>query len=125
MCTCTGTYTGRYCELEDGCKLDYAGKCCAANRLLALDGTCCAVGHQLDAAGNCCARGLDACGVCGGSGVLVDSLGSCCFTSTVDAGGKCCYRAVDECGKGVEMAGRQRLRKEVKGAGLRAGLDCS
>jgi len=43
----------------------------------------------VDGAGQCCPEGtLDACGVCNGTGKVVDVEGTCCAT-TVDATGVC------------------------------------
>ena len=58
-------------------------------------GTCCPAAQTpfapttLDRTGQCCAQALDACGVCGGSGVAIDFVGTCC-TGALDASGLCC-----------------------------------
>lgn len=55
-------------------------------------------GNQLDASGNCCDNAkVDACGVCNGTALTIDSLGTCC-NGTLDAAGFCCNGVVDECG---------------------------
>ncbi len=43
----------------------------------------------LDRAGQCCSQGLDACGVCGGTGLTIDFTGTCC-NGALDASGLCC-----------------------------------
>lgn len=57
-------------------------------------GVCCtgavnATAPVLDRDGMCCASNLDACGVCGGRGNMVDIAGGCC-DGVLAANGRCC-----------------------------------
>ena len=51
-----------------------------------------------DKDGRCCpAGGLDACGVCNGTGIITDVYGQCC-SIPLTAEGLCCNQGVDDCG---------------------------
>ncbi|KAL0041659.1 hypothetical protein WJX79_011102 [Trebouxia sp. C0005] len=70
------------------------GTCCTSG-VVSDAGTCCALNTTaganvtLDRAGQCCSQGLDACGVCGGNGLIIDFTGTCC-NGALDASGLCC-----------------------------------
>ena len=99
-CMCADNTLGEFCHLgASGCFLDVSSDCCALSHALALDGTCCTSREALDANALCCAQSdLDACGECGGDGVFVDSMGTCCPVNIADANGACCFGFVDDCG---------------------------
>ncbi|GIL71818.1 hypothetical protein Vretifemale_2289, partial [Volvox reticuliferus] len=91
--TATGTCTSGIVNREGGC---------CPTGLLTTDGTCCTaalgISPSLDGAGRCCNSSVDVCGVCGGSGVVVDVQGTCCRTA-LDQYGVCCASGLlDECG---------------------------
>ncbi|PNH11434.1 A disintegrin and metalloproteinase with thrombospondin motifs 7 [Tetrabaena socialis] len=144
-CVCNPGFAGQLCEvpLADspesgaatpasvtirGCAsgvLDRRGLCCGTG-LLSTNGTCCSAAADapastvlsLDASGGCCARPVDACGVCGGSGVAVDVQGLCCATR-LDQHGLCCASGLtDECGvcdgDGTSCALRLQLRVQLR-----------
>eukprot|EP01029_Cantina_marsupialis_P021991 TRINITY_DN533_c0_g2_i2.p1 TRINITY_DN533_c0_g2~~TRINITY_DN533_c0_g2_i2.p1 ORF type:complete len:1739 (+),score=629.23 TRINITY_DN533_c0_g2_i2:197-5413(+) len=98
ICECNTGYSGTYCDQPVGCDngtSDTNGKCCLGV-LYGNDNSCCM--GQLDRDGECCDGTLDACGVCNGSGVVVDISGFCC-ESTLDASGVCCDSGIlDQCG---------------------------
>lgn len=53
----------------------------------------------MDWAGRCCTQGpVDACGVCGGTGVAVDVLGRCCLSALLPSGLCCEDGEPDSCG---------------------------
>jgi hypothetical protein len=85
-CVCKAPYGGVTCAVDSaacpGAVRDADGACCASG-VVDAEGACCVASSLtrapvLDVAGACCGEGLDACGVCGGSGVAVDVLGKCC-----------------------------------------------
>jgi hypothetical protein len=66
----------------------------------ALSGLCCQSDEITDADGRCCSAALlDGCGVCRGTGLLLDRFGSCCSTP-LTASGICCddLGPIDSCG---------------------------
>ena len=100
VCVCTQGYRGDYCEIAPACPgiLDSAGNCCQSG-VVSSSGQCCSpvsmaceLHHTasdmpepaddvtmlqatatLDQFAHCCASGkMDACGVCDGTGLLVD-----------------------------------------------------
>jgi hypothetical protein len=87
VCTCVEGYSGSDCSQYTPCPssavLDRSGACCYGQR---------------DVNGDCChgGRTLDACGVCGGTAVMVDVLGACC-SGVLDGSGRCCMQNVDVC----------------------------
>jgi hypothetical protein len=105
-CLCADGHLGKFCELDSsGCILDAYGDCCPAGRLLSINGACCDNDQALDEDAVCCAKtDHDACGVCGGRGLFVDSMGVCCPVAAADANGACCFGTVDQCGAGVPAA---------------------
>ena len=80
-CSCDTGYYGRACEVQ-GCMGDEC-ECCASG-VYDHAGACCDAmdSHMLphlDKDGACCYKSaLDACGVCGGDGVVVAKDGTCC-----------------------------------------------
>ena len=99
VCDCKDGYSGKLCEIKDGCRLNRYGTCCPADRLLGRDGTCCVANATRDGDGYCCNSVVDACGTCSGVGSFTDAAGSCCFAKGQrDAGGLCCYDGLDACG---------------------------
>ena len=77
---------------------DVNGRCCSA--IDAVTGLCCNVGAAVASNGRCCDGGqLDGCGVCNGTGIMLDRDGHCC-DAPVAANGVCCLdtSGVDSCG---------------------------
>eukprot|EP00959_Pyramimonas_sp_CCMP1952_P274108 5729815-Pyramimonas_sp.AAC.1 len=81
-CECSMTYTGTFCTVSPACPSgteDSAGECCPSGVVSVL-GECCAAEEGsgavpvVDGNGRCCAQGVDACGVCGGSGNYIDAV---------------------------------------------------
>jgi hypothetical protein len=106
---CVVRYGGASCDVPlfksvsrlDPCLdgvVDLHGACCRGF-MDAISGSCCV--NATDSSGVCCnhPRGVDACGVCGGSGVAVDIAGTCC-SSALPPSGLCCQppAEVDSCG---------------------------
>ncbi|KAA6429297.1 MAG: type 1 repeat-containing [Trebouxia sp. A1-2] len=118
-CQCQAGYTGPNCAISTGlcnttatasnssaagsnsteicCStgiVNSNGTCCTSG-VVSDAGTCCALNTTaganvtLDRAGQCCSQGLDACGVCGGNGLIIDFTGTCC-NGALDASGLCC-----------------------------------
>jgi hypothetical protein len=87
ICICEAGYSGADCTQYTPCPLpavlDRSGACC--NGLRDINGDCCNGG-----------RTLDACGVCGGTAVMVDVLGACC-SGVLDGSGRCCMQTLDVC----------------------------
>ncbi len=115
---CLARYGGASCDVPllssrlDPCLdgvVDLQGVCCRGF-MDAISGACCA--SAIDINGVCCnhPRGVDACGVCGGSGVAVDITGTCC-SSALPPSRLCCKAPaeVDSCGVcgGVNMCEAQ------------------
>lgn len=82
-CNCTSPFTGPTCAANSNvCPsgiTSSAEECCTSG-LVDADGNCCADGElvELDKDGQCCSDGIDACGICGGTGVALDAEGICC-----------------------------------------------
>ena len=89
---------------------DVTGQCCPA--IDTVTGLCCDAGAVVGSDGRCCASGtLDGCGVCDGTGVMLDRDGHCCH-APVAANGRCCSDesgGVDSCGvcSGVDACSTQ------------------
>ena len=109
LLSCVARYGGASCDVPlfksvsrlDPCLdgvVDVRGACCRGF-MDAISGACCA--NSMDSNGVCCnhPRGVDACGVCGGTGVAVDIAGTCC-SSALPPSGLCCQppAEVDSCG---------------------------
>lgn len=99
-CLCMDGSGGDFCNADQsGCHFDRDETCCPAERAVAITGECCSSGMALDRDGQCCWESdLDACKICRGQTVLVDSRGTCCPVTTVDADGACCMDPIDACG---------------------------
>jgi hypothetical protein len=78
--------------------VDTARTCCLGP-IDSVTGTCCGADSRfIDGRGRCCLTGnVDACGICGGTGVAVDAKGVCCATA-LDTSGLCCTASIDDCG---------------------------
>lgn len=104
QCACRDPYIGPFCSITRGCNgtvftaPDGSSQCCPSGRFVSGDGSCCPPGFILDVSGACCAAaGLDACGVCGGTGGGSDRSGRCCAGHlTEDL--LCCPQPLDRCG---------------------------
>ena len=110
LCTCSEGWAGSTCNVTalafvnasapcaDGTTPDRTGHCCT--HIDVLTGLCCASGDVVGINGRCCVGGqLDGCGVCNGTGVMLDRFGYCC-QSPVASNGVCCDFAsgTDSCG---------------------------
>lgn len=104
-CVCGPSWAGTLCDVHllsgseqcaDGV-IDMDGHCCAGF-VDTVTGKCCQGSQEVDAEGRCCASRVDACGVCGGSGVAVDVQGTCCSTALPPSGVCCVGATLDSCG---------------------------
>ena len=114
VCACADGWTGVQCDIvsllatsadagASGCVVDAAGTCCSGP--IDVDTELCC-GSSLtrgaiitDSVGQCCPSGvIDACGICNGDGVVVDSMGVCCSTPLPPSGLCCINATIDACG---------------------------
>jgi hypothetical protein len=84
-CYCHVGFFGRECA-ESGCPDTWSPdqcKCCPSGIVSSM-GECCkastaGIKPVLDRSGSCCGTGhVDGCGICGGTGLVLDKAGTCC-----------------------------------------------
>lgn len=85
QCQCSPKYTGAACEVMNCPKNWNDDECtCCPSGVVSTTGVCCNAEEGqpgIDKDGNCCYNGVDGCGICGGTGALLDSSGTCCEVS--------------------------------------------
>lgn len=113
---CLPEWEGKFCEVPKLCQgmpFGHVGEgiigCCPS---LAIDTTqnCCkSATAKLDKDGTCCESGnVDACGICEGTSLFLDSINQCCSTIRDEKGVCCASGNLDEChtcdGDGISCA---------------------
>ena len=108
-CGCSARWGGDVCDIPLLLPPSSAAPCmdgvvdmngtCSAGFIDSTTGISCPVGSNVDWAGRCCSAGaVDSCGVCGGKGIAVDVLGTCCFSALLPSGLCCEEGEPDSCG---------------------------
>ena len=78
--------------------------------------------RSLDKEGRCCSTGaVDVCGVCGGTAVAIDSLGTCCSLPLPPSGICCSIGTLDSCGV---CGGENTCRCVLYCCGCECGCGC-
>lgn len=78
--------------------------------------------RSLDKEGRCCSTGaVDVCGVCGGTAVAIDSLGTCCSLPLPPSGICCAIGTLDSCGV---CGGENTCRCALYCCGCECGCGC-
>jgi hypothetical protein len=108
-CECSALWRGDACDVPLLLGAEGAPPCtegiidasgtCTMGFIDTVTGLSCREGEDVDWAGRCCTTGpVDACGVCGGTGVAVDVLGRCCLSALLPSGLCCEDGEPDSCG---------------------------